>query len=108
MYKGNILLGGNNMERMGLDKQYYIAVFHSRNHALQLYQTLKKKGLNHFELVSTPSRLKAGCGYSIKFKDMEDYNVLNKYAELTKRAISEVYSVKREDGKRVLKKLIIT
>lgn len=84
---------------------YYIAVFDSKNHAVQLYQHLKRMRFNQFQLIPTPSMLKVGCSYSIEFDELEDYRLLVEEAEGIDKRINSVYEVKRENRNRVLKKL---
>ncbi|SDK54799.1 DUF3343 domain-containing protein [Natronincola ferrireducens] len=84
---------------------YYIAVFDSRNYAVQLYQHLKRMRYKQFQLVSTPCVLNAGCSYSIRFDELEDYHILSREAEKLKKDIISIYEAKRVDRNRVLKQL---
>lgn len=93
------------MERRYISDKYYIAVFQSRNHAIQLYQYLSKHRYTQYELISTPCRIKAGCSYSIKFRDLKDYEFLKDLAEKANRNIYAVYEISRRNGRRVLNKL---
>ncbi|WP_192930138.1 DUF3343 domain-containing protein [Alkaliphilus pronyensis] len=86
---------------------YYIAVFESRNHAIYLYQHIKRNGIHEYELVSTPCQIKSGCSYSLKFKNLEDYKLVQEEAQKIKCKILSVYSVEKLKGKRILKKLAI-
>ncbi len=93
------------MERRYIKNKYYIAVFESRNHALQIYQYLSIKNYRQYELISTPCKIKAGCSYSIKFSDLEHYEFLKDLTDKSNRKILSVYEVTRKNGKRVLVKL---
>ncbi|AOY76973.1 DUF3343 domain-containing protein [Clostridium formicaceticum] len=93
------------MQQKSIIDKYYIAVFDSRNHAMQLHQHLKKMNLNQFQLISTPCKIKAGCSYSIKFLNLEDAKVLMEEADKMKKKISSIYSAERINKARVLKKL---
>lgn len=93
------------MDRRYIKSKYYIAVFESRNHAIQIYQYLNRKKYNQYELVSTPCKIKAGCSYSIKFTDLKYYDFLKELTDKSNRNILDVYEVTRKNGKRVLKKL---
>jgi len=93
------------MERRYITDKYYIAVFQSRNHAIQLYQYLSRQNYKQYELISTPCKIKAGCSYSIKFTDLKDYDFLQDLAEKSNRSILAIYEVARRSGRRVLNKL---
>lgn len=95
------------MERKYMKDNYYIAVFQSRNHSVQLYQYLSRQKYTQYELISTPCRIKAGCSYSIKFTDIKDYDLLKNIADKSNRSIYALYEVTRQNGKRVLNKLDI-
>jgi len=101
----NTCIGGTIMERRYITDKYYIAVFQSRNHALQLYQYLNKQKYSQYELISTPCKIKAGCSYSIKFTDLKDHEFLQNLASKSNRNILAIYEVARQNGKRVLNKL---
>ncbi|QUH20604.1 DUF3343 domain-containing protein [Alkaliphilus sp. B6464] len=93
------------MERRYMKDKYYIAVFESRNHAIQLYQYLSRQHYSQYELVSTPCKIKAGCSYSIKFTDLKDYEFLKNLADKSARNILNMYEISRQNGKRILSKL---
>lgn len=93
------------MERRYMKDKYYIAIFQSRNHAIQLYQYLNRQRYRQYELISTPCRIKAGCSYSIKFTDLKDYDLLKKLADKSNRDILAIYEVARRNGRRTLNKL---
>lgn len=93
------------MQRRYIEDKYYIAVFESRNHAVQLYYYLSRQNYRQYELVSTPCKIKSGCSYSIKFTDLKDYEFLQKLAEKSERKILDAYEISRQNGKRVLNKL---
>lgn len=90
-----------------LERKYYLAVFESRNHAIQLHQYLQRNKLTQFELVSTPCKIKAGCSYSIKFDNLNELDILLKEAKDIGKEIASVYVVERSYGKRILKKLSV-
>ncbi|AKL95208.1 hypothetical protein CACET_c17600 [Clostridium aceticum] len=93
------------MQQKSIVDKYYIAVFDSRNHAMQLHQHLRKARLDQFQLISTPCKIKAGCSYSIKFLNLEDAKKLMEEAEKIKKKVSSIYSAERVNKTRVLKKL---
>lgn len=88
-----------------IERKYYLAVFESRNHAIQLHQHLQRNKLLQFELVSTPCKIKAGCSYSIKFDNLNELGLLTAEAKSIKKTIAAVYVVERSYGKRIIKKL---
>jgi len=98
-------IGGTAMERRYMQDKYYIAVFQSRNHALQLYQYLNRQKYSQYELISTPCKIKAGCSYSIKFTDLKDHEFLQNLANESNRNILAIYEIVRQNGRRVLNKL---
>jgi len=81
--------------------KYYIAVFKSKNYAVQLFYKLEKMGYGIFQLISTPCQLRGGCSYSIKFSRINDINYLKKYAPDFQQEIYGVYQVDRKNGTRV-------
>ena len=97
--------GGKAMDRKYIKDKYYIAVFESRNHAIQVYQYLNRKKYKQYELVSTPCKIKVGCSYSIKFTDLKYYDFLKEITDKSNKKIYSVYEVTRNNGKRVLSKL---
>lgn len=82
---------------------YYLAVFKSKNYAVQLYYKLEKAGYGIFQLVSTPCQLKGGCSYSIKFNRLSDINYLKKYSPDFNEVISGVYYAEKKRGAKVYK-----
>lgn len=84
---------------------YYIVVFNSRNRGMQLYQYLKSRGYNQFQLIATPCKVKAGCGYAIKFNNLGDYYILNEVGKKINIHVLNLYEAKRKDRRRVLKKI---
>lgn len=78
--------------------KYYLAVFKTKNYAVQLYYKLEKAGYDIFQLISTPCQLKGGCSYSIKFYRLNDLNYLKKYSQNFNEEISGVYYVEKKDG----------
>ncbi|MGV8146854.1 MAG: DUF3343 domain-containing protein [Alkaliphilus sp.] len=81
-------------------KEYYIAIFESRNYAMSLYRHLERKGFLEYELISTPCRIKAGCSYSIKFYKIEHIDALLEESEQINRKIESVYFIQRKNRKR--------
>lgn len=90
------------MKTKYIQEIYYIAVFDSRNHAVQLYQYLLSRKLHQFQLIPTPCTLKAGCSYSIRFDVLEDYYILLIEAGKVNKKITSVYEAKRINKTRVL------
>ncbi len=88
-----------------IERKYYLAVFESRNYAIQLHQHLQRNQLMQYELVSTPCKIKAGCSYSIKFQDLNELDRLLQEAKSIRKTIAGVYVVERSYGKRIIKKL---
>lgn len=91
--------------------KYYIAVFKSRNYAVQLYYKLEKGGYGMFQLISTPCQLRGGCSYSIKFNKLSDLNYFKKFSPDFDNEIFGIYHVNKSDGSKVyepinLKKVI--
>ena len=108
VYKTSLFMaGGNIMKGKYMQDQYYIAVFDSRSHAIQLYNYLRKNRFYQFQLISTPCKIKAGCSYSIKFNNLEDHNILVDESNKIRKVISSIYMVQRINKNRVLKKLDI-
>ncbi len=85
------------------NKEYYIAVFSSKNYAIQLFYKLEKKGYSGFQLISTPCQLKGGCSYSIKFNRLSDVNYLANESSDFNSSVSNIYFVERKDGKKYYK-----
>ncbi|MTI66463.1 MAG: DUF3343 domain-containing protein [Firmicutes bacterium] len=90
------------------NREYYIASFSSKNHAIQLFYSLEKKGYAIFQLVSTPCKIKAGCSYSIRFDELKHLDYLKKEASNYKRPIENVYKVRKLSGSLDIKKIDIT
>ena len=85
------------------NKEYYIAVFNSKNYAIQLFYKLEKKGYSKFQLISTPCQLKGGCSYSIKFNKISDVDYLANESPEFFNSISNIYFVERRNGKKLYK-----
>ncbi len=88
-----------------IERKYYLAVFESRNHAIQLHQHLQRNQLTQYELVSTPCKIKAGCSYSIKFEDLTELDKLVQEAKSIRKTVTAVYVVERSYGKRIIRKI---
>ncbi|WP_278287302.1 DUF3343 domain-containing protein [Caloranaerobacter ferrireducens] len=82
-----------------------MAVFDTKNNAIQLYYILEKKGVNKFQLISTPCQLSFGCSYSIKFNDIEDFQILKREASKYNKHVRRVYRVERINGKKQIKQI---
>jgi len=87
------------------DEVYYIAIFKSKNYAVQLHYYLEKKGYRNFQLISTPCHLSAGCSFSIKFFDLKDIEIFRSEINTFDSIIHSIYQVQRENGKRKTKRL---
>lgn len=96
------------MKEKQIQDKYYIAVFDSRSHAIQLYQRLKKMHYNQFKIISTPCIIKTGCSYSIRFDTLEDYHILMEEAKKINKIPSKAYTIERINKQRVISKLDIT
>ncbi len=92
---------------MRINNEYYICAFDTKNEAVYLYYTLDRKGHKNFQLISTPCFIQAGCGYSIRFSNIAYLDALIEEAEKVGIYIERIYFLKRENGKRVVKKIII-
>lgn len=101
-------MGVITMEHIDRENNYYIAVFGSRNYAIYLYHYLNKNKLSQYELVPTPCKIKAGCGYSIQFEDFKHYSFLQKLAERNNIQILAIYAINRRRGRRTLKKIDVS
>lgn len=87
------------------DGEYYIVVFKSKNHAVQLHYLLEKKGYRKFQLISTPCRISNGCGYSIRFNKLNDIEYLKKETNDLKQLIKAIYEVQRINNRKAYKRL---
>lgn len=98
------LKGSESMDiKLASSGGYYLAVFKSKNYAVQLHYKLEKAGYGIFQLVSTPCQLKGGCSYSIKFYKLSDVNYLKKYSTDFDEDISGIYYAEKKDGAKVYK-----
>ena len=88
-------------------KEYYIAVFKSKNYAMQIFYTLENHGYYFFDLISTPAQISGGCGYSIKFKRLSDIEYFRTVAGDLNSILQGVYSVERINGKRYYENITI-
>ncbi|KNF09896.1 hypothetical protein CLPU_1c00610 [Gottschalkia purinilytica] len=84
------------------NREYFIAVFRSKNHAIQIFYNLEKKGYTFFQLISTPCQLKGGCSYSIKFNRLNDIEYIRRLHGDLSSCLSGVYHVAKINGKKVL------
>ncbi|SCG83252.1 hypothetical protein DW1_1682 [Proteiniborus sp. DW1] len=81
--------------------KYYIAVFKSRNYAVQLYYKLEKGGYSMFQLISTPCQLRGGCSYSIKFSKLNDLNYFKRFSPDFDQEIFGIYYVDKRNGTKI-------
>lgn len=96
------------MYKINNEKAYYIAVFESRSHAIQIYQYLKKSNKNGYQLISTPCKIKSGCSYSLRFSDVKDMELLITESEKFNKRIAGVYLVDKINGRKTYKKVNAT
>ncbi|HSH37062.1 DUF3343 domain-containing protein [Schnuerera sp.] len=90
-----------------MDYKYYIIVFKSKNMAVYTFSILEKLGYKNFQLISTPCGIKAGCSYSIKFKNIRYFNIIKKEAKKINAEIEGVYLVERKSGNKKIEKITI-
>ncbi len=83
-----------------METRYYITIFKSKNHAMQVYYTLEKLGYKKFQLISTPCEIKAGCSYSIKFFDLDDFKIVKEVSTRLNIIIESLYRIQRKDKKK--------
>ena len=88
-----------------MDREYYLAVFDSKNHAIYVHQYLKRMGAGGYELVSTPCKIKSGCSYSIKFNRPEDHVEMKNVAASINKKIAGFYLIKYSYGRRMIEKI---
>lgn len=88
-----------------IEEKYYIAVFKSKSYAIQINYVLENLGYNNFQLVSTPCEIQAGCGYSIKFKGMQDLEILKRESKSLHVNIESLYLIERKGGRKTIKNL---
>lgn len=84
---------------------YYILVFKSKNYAIKVYYLLEKKGYSRFQLVSTPCKIQPGCSFSIKFTSIKDFETIKREITELDKIIDSIYFIKKENGKKVFKKI---
>lgn len=76
---------------------YCIFSFKSRQEAMRLYDTAKRKGILVY-LVSTPKFVQVGCGLSVK-TSLENYkNLYNEFISLRFSSFLGAYKVNVENG----------
>lgn len=90
-----------------MKRQYYLAVFETKNKAVYLYSILESMGYVNFQLVSTPCTIKAGCNYSIKFNNIKYADILIKEAEELNIGVTDIYFAEIKDGRYKYKKISI-
>lgn len=87
------------------DEKYYVAIFKSKSHAIQVIYVLENLGYKNFQLISTPCEIQAGCGFSIKFDEIKYLEILKKEVICLHLNIESFYCIERKAGKKVLKNL---
>ncbi|WP_077367782.1 DUF3343 domain-containing protein [Anaerosalibacter sp. Marseille-P3206] len=88
-----------------IEDKYYIAIFKSKSYAIQINYILENLGYKNFQLVSTPCQIQAGCGYSIKFKEMRQLDILKREARSLNTNIESLYCIERKNGSKTIKNL---
>lgn len=100
-----IKIGGVPMQSNVKKGEYYLAIFKSKNHAIQLNSILQKKGYRKFQLISTPCSISHGCSYSLKYEKQADIQYIKREKENLRELISGIYQVQRINGKKQYKKI---
>lgn len=87
---------------------HYIAVFKSRNHAMNIFYALEAE-IPSIKLISTPSKISGGgCSFSIEFNDLNKLKHFKDINNNVEEVIFAVYLVEKLNGKQLYKKLDIT
>ena len=88
-----------------IEEKYYLAIFKSKNYAIQINYILENLGYRNFQLVSTPCEIQAGCGYCIKFRDVKDLDILKSESKSIHVNIERLYCIERKGGMKTIKNL---
>ena len=86
---------------------YYIAVFKTKNHAMNIFYALEEKRITPLELISTPAKIVGGCSFSIKFDDLSKLQYFKQVNNKLSDALYGVYSVEKLNGKKHYEQLEI-
>lgn len=84
---------------------YYIAVFKTKNNAMNMFFTLEKKGITSIELISTPLKISGGCSFSIKFTDLNKLEYFEQINPNLENELKGVYIVEKLNKEKKYKKL---
>ncbi len=87
------------------EEKYYLAIFKSKNYAIQINYILENLGYRNFQLVSTPCEIQAGCGYCIKFREVKDLEILKSESKNIHVNIESLYCIERKGGMKTIKNL---
>ena len=87
-----------------LRTRYYIAVFGSRNHASRLFYNLEPKDHYRFKLIPTPCRISAGCGYSVRFTNLNELAYLEEKAKEYDTPIKDIYYINNSNNNKTIRK----
>ncbi|MEY8415368.1 putative Se/S carrier-like protein [Tissierella praeacuta] len=90
-----------------MNRNYYMAVFQTKNKAVFLYSVLESIGYTNFQLISTPCTIKAGCNYAIKFINIKYADILIKEAKELDIGTPDIYIAENKDGRYKYKKIYI-
>lgn len=88
-----------------IEGKYYLAVYKSKSYAIQINYILENLGHKNFQLVSTPCEIQAGCGYSIKFQELKDLEILKRESKCLHVNIEKLYCIERKNGRKTTKNL---
>lgn len=87
---------------------YYIAVFKTKNNAMNVFYTLEKKGVESLELISTPLKISGGCSFSIKFYDLDKLKYFKEINPNIKDDLKGIYILEKLNKEKKYKKINIT
>ncbi|HEY8361479.1 MAG TPA: DUF3343 domain-containing protein [Tissierellaceae bacterium] len=90
-----------------MNDNFYLSVFQTKNQAIFLHSRLQSKGHTGVKLVSTPCSIKAGCNYSIKFRNKNYIDILKKEAKEIGIDKIDFYYANRVNGRLTYRKLQI-
>ena len=87
---------------------YYIAVFKSKNHAMNIFYALESK-FPSLRLISTPAKISGGgCSFSIRFDDLNKLKYFKDVNKNVGEVIFAIYQVERSKKKDLYKEIDIT
>ncbi|MCR2042859.1 putative Se/S carrier-like protein [Anaerosalibacter massiliensis] len=87
------------------EKNYYICLLSSKNYVIQIIYILENLGYTKFDIISTPYEIRRGCDYAIKFKKIEDLQIIMKETNKLNMEIKDVYKIERINGEKTIKKI---